>query len=232
MNRRGRIRGQMTTWFTADLHFGHANIISYSSRPFADATAMNEALIERWNDSVRMEDSVWLLGDVALGPHRRDPRTRQSAQRAQVAARRQPRQVLGGAWAKNRGLDRAVPRSRLRGGSPGRDHDQRRPRRVGVRSGRRIHTRGSHPRRSERPCTAAIRWVERHPGTCRVNSVAAADRLWSRSSREGRLSCDDQERSDLFRFQPRRPASQRRVMESGKPDGRTRAPVSGVHTAG
>ena len=57
----------MTMWFTADLHFGHANIIGYSGRPFADASAMNKALIERWNDSVHTEDTVWVLGDVALG---------------------------------------------------------------------------------------------------------------------------------------------------------------------
>lgn len=57
----------MTTWFTADLHFGHANIISYSGRPFADATAMNQALIERWNASIHPDDTVWVLGDVALG---------------------------------------------------------------------------------------------------------------------------------------------------------------------
>jgi len=57
----------MTTWFTADLHFGHANIINYSGRPFADATAMNQALIERWNDSIHPDDTVWVLGDVALG---------------------------------------------------------------------------------------------------------------------------------------------------------------------
>lgn len=57
----------MTTWFTADLHFGHANIISYSGRPFADATAMNQALIERWNASIHPGDTVWVLGDVALG---------------------------------------------------------------------------------------------------------------------------------------------------------------------
>ena len=57
----------MTTWFTADLHFGHGNIISYSGRPFADADAMNDALIERWNACVRPDDTVWVLGDVALG---------------------------------------------------------------------------------------------------------------------------------------------------------------------
>ena len=57
----------MTTWFTADLHFGHANIINYSGRPFADVTAMNQALIERWNASIHPDDTVWVLGDVALG---------------------------------------------------------------------------------------------------------------------------------------------------------------------
>ena len=51
----------MTTWFTADLHFGHANIIDYSGRPFADATAMNQALIERWNASIHPDDTVWVL---------------------------------------------------------------------------------------------------------------------------------------------------------------------------
>jgi|JI10StandDraft_1071094.scaffolds.fasta_scaffold43416_4 calcineurin-like phosphoesterase family protein len=57
----------MTTWFTSDLHFGHANIIEYSGRPFADVEQMNEALIERWNDAVQPDDVVWVLGDVAMG---------------------------------------------------------------------------------------------------------------------------------------------------------------------
>ena len=57
----------MTTWFTADLHLGHANIIDYCGRPFADAESMNEALIERWNAQVHPHDTVWVLGDVALG---------------------------------------------------------------------------------------------------------------------------------------------------------------------
>lgn len=57
----------MTTWFTADLHLGHRNIIDYCSRPFADVDAMNEALIERWNDAVAEDDTVWVVGDFALG---------------------------------------------------------------------------------------------------------------------------------------------------------------------
>ena len=57
----------MTTWFTADLHFGHANIIRYCRRPFADVVEMNEALVRRWNATVGPDDTVWVLGDVALG---------------------------------------------------------------------------------------------------------------------------------------------------------------------
>ncbi|CAN5521663.1 MAG: metallophosphoesterase [Acidimicrobiia bacterium] len=57
----------MTRWFTADLHFGHTNIIRYCERPFADAQTMNAELISRWNDLVADDDEVWVLGDVAMG---------------------------------------------------------------------------------------------------------------------------------------------------------------------
>ncbi len=57
----------MATWFTADLHLGHTNIIRYSARPFSDAEAMNRALIERWNEIVDDGDDVWMLGDFAMG---------------------------------------------------------------------------------------------------------------------------------------------------------------------
>ena len=35
--------------YTADLHFGHNNIIKYDSRPFKDADDMDHVLIELWN---------------------------------------------------------------------------------------------------------------------------------------------------------------------------------------
>jgi calcineurin-like phosphoesterase family protein len=57
----------MTVWFSSDLHFGHANIIGYSQRPFRDVGAMDRALIERWNAVVEPSDTVWVLGDIALG---------------------------------------------------------------------------------------------------------------------------------------------------------------------
>ena len=57
----------MTLWFTADLHLGHVNILRYADRPFPDVDAMNAELIARWNDTVDADDTVWVLGDVALG---------------------------------------------------------------------------------------------------------------------------------------------------------------------
>jgi calcineurin-like phosphoesterase family protein len=57
----------MSTWFTSDMHFGHENIIRYSHRPFRDVSHMHEGLIERWNDVVQPDDTVWVLGDVAMG---------------------------------------------------------------------------------------------------------------------------------------------------------------------
>lgn len=51
-------------YFTSDLHFGHANVIKYSRRPFADVTEMREALITRWNAVVKPGDTVYVLGDM------------------------------------------------------------------------------------------------------------------------------------------------------------------------
>lgn len=55
-------------YFTADLHFGHENIIKYCARPFASVTEMNAALVANWNAVVTADDEVWVLGDVAMGP--------------------------------------------------------------------------------------------------------------------------------------------------------------------
>lgn len=58
-------------WFTADTHFGHRNILTLGSgRPFSTIEEHDEALVERWNEVVRPQDTVWHLGDVALSlPH-------------------------------------------------------------------------------------------------------------------------------------------------------------------
>jgi calcineurin-like phosphoesterase family protein len=54
-----------TIWFTADLHFGHRNIIKYCRRPWSNVEEMDEALITNWNTVVKPDDEVWNLGDVA-----------------------------------------------------------------------------------------------------------------------------------------------------------------------
>jgi calcineurin-like phosphoesterase family protein len=53
------------TWFIADTHFGHANIIRYSKRPFESVDAHDLQLIENWNTHVKPGDDVFHLGDFA-----------------------------------------------------------------------------------------------------------------------------------------------------------------------
>ncbi len=65
------------TWFTSDTHFGHANIIRYCGRPWATVEEMNEALIQNWNSVVAPEDTVWHLGDFAMGDRKRIPAIRE-----------------------------------------------------------------------------------------------------------------------------------------------------------
>jgi calcineurin-like phosphoesterase family protein len=57
----------MSVWLTSDHHFGHANILGYCDRQFANVDEMDEALIKAWNDIVDPKDEVWHLGDFTLG---------------------------------------------------------------------------------------------------------------------------------------------------------------------
>ena len=50
-------------YFTADLHFNHANILKYTNRPWSTVSEMNDGLIENWNSVVSPKDSVYILGD-------------------------------------------------------------------------------------------------------------------------------------------------------------------------
>lgn len=54
----------MTVWYTSDLHLGHRNVAEM--RGFSCAGAHDAYLIERWNQAVRPDDIVWVLGDVTL----------------------------------------------------------------------------------------------------------------------------------------------------------------------
>jgi len=56
----------MTRWFTADLHFGHRNVIGFCQRPYKDIQEMEEKIIEQWNSQVAPTDEVWFLGDFGI----------------------------------------------------------------------------------------------------------------------------------------------------------------------
>ena len=59
------------TWFTAHFHLGHANIIGYSSRPFATIEEMDQAILERLNALVKPNDTLYFLGDFCMGSQAR-----------------------------------------------------------------------------------------------------------------------------------------------------------------
>ena len=62
-----------SAWVWSDLHLGHANIIRYTNRPFADAETMDEALYGNWATTVGNADELIFVGDLAMreavGPH-------------------------------------------------------------------------------------------------------------------------------------------------------------------
>lgn len=58
-------------YFTADLHFWHDHIIHHCDRPFWSEVEMNDSLIENWNDTVRPDDEIYILGDITMeGPEK------------------------------------------------------------------------------------------------------------------------------------------------------------------
>lgn len=67
----------MTTFFTADHHFGHANILKYEDAMrrnafggrFQTVEEMDEFLIDQWNATVSPDDTVYHLGDLAFKMH-------------------------------------------------------------------------------------------------------------------------------------------------------------------
>ena len=76
------------TWFTADTHFGHANIVKFCNRPFLSPEEQEKAaadprghwkvsrdtikrhdatLIQTINNMVMPDDTLWVLGDFCWG---------------------------------------------------------------------------------------------------------------------------------------------------------------------
>jgi calcineurin-like phosphoesterase family protein len=59
-------------WLTSDTHFGHLGVCRFTRedgsklRPWDTPEAMDEDMVERWNDTVRPKDKVYHLGDVVI----------------------------------------------------------------------------------------------------------------------------------------------------------------------
>lgn len=53
-------------YFTADLHFGHKNILRYDTRPWTDLDTMKSDMIANINKTVGIHDELYILGDISL----------------------------------------------------------------------------------------------------------------------------------------------------------------------
>lgn len=54
------------TYFTADPHFYHENIIKFCNRPFSSAEEMNKVIIKNINETVNPDDELYILGDFGF----------------------------------------------------------------------------------------------------------------------------------------------------------------------
>lgn len=54
-------------YFISDTHFNHENIIKYCNRPFKDVKEMDYEILTNWNKKVKKDDTIYHLGDLALG---------------------------------------------------------------------------------------------------------------------------------------------------------------------
>ena len=59
----------MTIFFTSDTHYGHSNIIKFGrgNGIFDSINHHDEVLRNNWFSTVKPEDTVYVLGDIALG---------------------------------------------------------------------------------------------------------------------------------------------------------------------
>lgn len=56
----------MQTYFSSDLHFGHNKDFMYELRGFHSIEEHDEIIIKNWNEIVKPEDKVYILGDLML----------------------------------------------------------------------------------------------------------------------------------------------------------------------
>ena len=55
----------MSIFYIADTHLGHGNILRLNNRPFYNVFEMNDTIIKNWNNRVRPEDDIYIIGDFS-----------------------------------------------------------------------------------------------------------------------------------------------------------------------
>lgn len=50
-------------YYISDLHIGHNNVLQFDNRPFKDMDDMFNSLVTNWNNVVKDDDTVYILGD-------------------------------------------------------------------------------------------------------------------------------------------------------------------------
>lgn len=59
-------------YFIADMHFGEDSIICYENCPFENTMQMEQELIKRWNNVVKENDKVYILGDFGADTYEKE----------------------------------------------------------------------------------------------------------------------------------------------------------------
>lgn len=54
-------------YFSSDLHLNHAKDFIYKPRGFDDAFTMNDTILKNFNQIIKYDDDLYLLGDTFLG---------------------------------------------------------------------------------------------------------------------------------------------------------------------
>lgn len=89
-------------YFTSDTHFNHAKVIEYCARPYPNTDAMNTAIIDNWNARVTPEDTIYHLGDFAMGQLKYAPALfdRLKGRKVLIKGNHDPKKVRALPWAE------------------------------------------------------------------------------------------------------------------------------------
>lgn len=62
----------MANLYISDLHLCHENAIKFDNRPFKSLDEMHEIILLNWNNKVKDDDTVYILGDFCMSKDKND----------------------------------------------------------------------------------------------------------------------------------------------------------------